>query len=212
MIVHRNATMNRKPRTLRPMRTLYRLLLRTVSVDDPWARYEHDVPLHLYGAGARRDFAWYFEGESAVAVATVDEVCAWLQACEYTRDPDLFFESDFWQHPCTFEQLRKGDCEDYALWAWRKLVELGHDAEFVVGRSLQPGGKRRGHAWVHFIRDGELYLLDAATDRATCSLRPLTSVQQEYLPEVSIDHRFQRFAYGGYYLQLRRRQKPQDAP
>src|SRR5690348_3236184 len=46
--------------------------------------------------------------------------------CEYVRDP--VHERDFWQHPKTFEQLRKGDCEDHALWAWRKLTELGISA------------------------------------------------------------------------------------
>src|SRR5205085_1473130 len=68
-------------------------------------------------------FAWYFEGQSAVTVGSVDDVCEWLLECEYVHDPELFHEPDFWQHPRTFERLRKGDCEDHALWAWRKLVE-----------------------------------------------------------------------------------------
>ena len=43
---------------------------------------------------------------------------AWLLGCVYARDRDLFRNPDYWQHPCNFEGLRKGDCEDFALWAW----------------------------------------------------------------------------------------------
>jgi hypothetical protein len=45
----------------------------------------------------------------------------------------LFGEADFWQHPSTFERLRTGDCEDFAVWAWRKLIELGYDVDLVAG-------------------------------------------------------------------------------
>jgi predicted transglutaminase-like cysteine proteinase len=34
------------------------------------------------------------------------------------------------EHPGAFERRRRGDCEDFALWAWRKLAEVGVDAEF----------------------------------------------------------------------------------
>ncbi len=181
------------------LRALHRWLLRTIPVNDPWVRIECQVPLARYGAGARRDFAWYFEGESRVVVSSVEEVCAWLKGCRYVRDTDLFFETDFWQHPCTFERLRQGDCEDHALWAWRKLVELGYAAEFVVGRSREPDGPGRGHAWVHLEREGQRFLLDAAATAApTGILRPWEVARCEYLPEVSIDHRLRRFVYGGY--------------
>jgi len=69
-------------------------------------------------------------GQSTVCVNDIAAICEWLADCEYVRDP--VHERDFWQHPKTFEQLRKGDCEDHALWAWRKLTELGIPAEFYV--------------------------------------------------------------------------------
>ena len=62
-----------------------------------------------------------------------------------------------WQQPCAFEQSRRGDCEDFALWAWRKLVEMGVDAEFYVGRVMcgdDPVSARQ-HAWVVYRVDDE---------------------------------------------------------
>lgn len=46
--------------------SLSKTLLGTVPIGDPWQRYEHDVPTHLYGLGALHDFSWYLEGESTV--------------------------------------------------------------------------------------------------------------------------------------------------
>jgi hypothetical protein len=119
--------------TLRPA---WRLILRVLPHEDPWTRLQYRVPVHRYGLGAKHDFAWYFEGDSGVSAENIGDVCDWLLSCEYVRDPELFHEADFWQHPRTFEQLRRGDCEDHALWAWRKLVELGYDADLVSGRQL----------------------------------------------------------------------------
>jgi hypothetical protein len=106
-------------------------LARRLPIDDAWERFDFDAPLHVFGNGSRHDFAWYFQGDSSVHVSSIDDVQDWLLGCEYVSDPELFNEPDFWQHPRTFEQLRRGDCEDHALWAWRKLVELGHDAHLV---------------------------------------------------------------------------------
>ena len=68
-----------------------------------------------------------------MAVKSLQEICEWLVGCDYADDEAFFNEPDFWQHPVMFEQTRKGDCEDHALWAWRKLVELGFEAELVRG-------------------------------------------------------------------------------
>ena len=77
-----------------------------------------------FGPGSRCDFAHYFEGESHVPVASIDDIVRWLTSCEYDTDIALFHEQDVWQHPADFEQLRRGDCEDFALWAWGKLAEI----------------------------------------------------------------------------------------
>ena len=185
------------------LRPVSRLLLRTVNVRDPWRRYAQAVPLSRYGAGARRDFGWYLEGESAVDAVSVADLKAWLLGCAYIRDPDLFHEVDFWQHPCTFEHLRMGDCEDFALWAWSRLVRLGYDAEFVAGRWLQ-GGDPSGHAWVVFADAGTPHVFDPVIRDETCMVRPLEAVRNEYVPEVSVDGRLNRYVYGGYLQRLRR--------
>ena len=184
---------------------LARLLLRTVSLENPWERYVSSVPLKVYGLGARRDFCWYFEGVSAVKVESIEDIKEWLLGCAYASDPDLFQEADYWQHPCTFEQLRKGDCEDFSLWAWRKLVRLGYDAEFVAGRCIQPGcnDTHHGHTWIVFRKDGVTYLFDPIIRTRSHMVEPLDDVRHEYIPEVSIDGDFTRYAYAGYYLKRR---------
>lgn len=185
---------------------LARLLLRTVSLENPWERYVSSVPLKVYGLGAQRDFCWYFEGESTVEVASIEDMKEWLLGCDYASDPDLFQQVDFWQHPCTFEQLRKGDCEDFSLWAWRKLVRLGYDAEFVAGRCVQPGctETHHGHTWIVFRKDGVTYLFDPIIRARSHMVEPLDAVRHEYIPEVSVDGHFTRYAYAGYYLKRRR--------
>jgi hypothetical protein len=170
---------------------------------DPWERVACTVPLSAYGLGARRGFPWYFEGQSRVSVGSVDDVLAWLASCHYVRDETLFFEPDFWQHPCTLEHLGKGDCEDFALWAWRKLAELGEHAEFVAGRcrvlpSSRSGNLGNGHAWVHLRRNDDMLLLDPTMSTSAAMLRPLSAVRDDYLPEVSVDTTFTRYAYLGY--------------
>ena len=107
---------------------LIRLAWRFDEEEDAWEAIEHDLPLAYFGSGAVNEFDWYLQGESDVVVETLADVQAWLAECAYARDQDLFQVPDFWQHPRTFEQLRKGDCEDHALWAWRKFHELGIDA------------------------------------------------------------------------------------
>ncbi len=184
---------------------LSRLLMRLLPLDNPWERFASSVPLSVYGMGSQREFRWYFEGRSSVEIQSIEEIQEWLLGCEYVSDPDLFQEADFWQHPCTFEQLRKGDCEDFALWAWRKLVRLGYQAEFVAGRCVQPGcfETDHGHTWLLFEKEGVLYLFDPIIRERDHMIQPLDAVCHEYIPEVSVDQHFNRYAYAGYYLKRR---------
>lgn len=179
------------------------LLDRTVRFDDPWERVACDVPLHRFGSGAQHDFPWYFDGASTVEASTVDAAQAWLLDCAYARDPDLFREADFWQHPCTFEQLRRGDCEDFALWTWRRLVELGYDADLVAGHCAW-WREASGHAWVVFHHDGTPHLFDPVLRDPARMIRPLDAVRDRYCPEVAVDRHFHRYAYAGYYLHRQR--------
>jgi hypothetical protein len=199
------------------MKPVNRLLLRAVKVPDPWERFDVVPRLALVGAGARHDFAWYFEGESAVAVADLAELQRWLGECAYDTDPTLFQEADFWQHPRTFEQLRRGDCEDFALWAWRKLVELGYDADLVVGR-CDPAVSEHGsrHAWVLFRRDGAEYLYEPVLGERPGAVQPLADVRARYVPEFGVGPDRKSFTFAGW-LHFRKRKElgrpaPLDAP
>jgi hypothetical protein len=186
------------------------LVLRILPAKDPWERLNVRVALEKYGAGARHDFAWDFEGESAVTVATVEDVQGWLAECAYVHDPALFREDDFWQHPLTFEKLRQGDCEDHAIWAWRKLVELGVDADLVCGRLLpwDPVAKdgHRGHAWVVFRAANGTFLFETVEKKRERMVRPLAEVCDLYRPEFGVDSKRKRFAFNGMILSLRERE------
>ena len=72
-------------------------------------------------------------------------------------DEEQFGEKDYWQPPEQFEESKKGDCEDFALWAWRQLLQMNYDARFVAGVS---GRYREGHAWVTFEKNGKYFLLE----------------------------------------------------
>jgi len=197
-------------------RSIARTLLKTVPISDDWSRRACDIPTELYGLGSKHEFEWYLEGDSDLTVTSIEEMEAWLNSCQYVRDPELFHEADFWQHPCTFERLRAGDCEDFALWSWRLLIRLGYPAEFVAGRSRtgnaeeNQGGEstndcwRTGHTWVHYEYDGEQWLFDAVaslrnTGNGTRACARLEDIRHRYLPEVSIDENMVRYVYGGYY-------------
>ncbi|GIV62553.1 MAG: hypothetical protein KatS3mg044_1419 [Rhodothermaceae bacterium] len=184
----------------RVSRPLTRVLLRTVSLRDPWQRFPLDVPLACYGAGATHDFAWYLTGTSRVRVHTLDDLLSWLRDCQYRRDPDLFLSADYWQHPLTFEQIRQGDCEDFALWTWRKLLELGFEAEFVTGRCRSGNNTFAGHAWIHIHHDGPCRLFDPVLCRHTRPLFARDDLRGVYCPEVSVDRDLTRYAYAGYFL------------
>jgi len=143
------------------LRPVHRFIVIHTTVTDPWEPASSFlIRADRFGAGSRKPFSWYFEGQSTVTVKDVDEICEWLTGCQYMPDADLFREPDYWQHPLTFEQLRKGDCEDHALWAWRKMVELGFAADFYVGQWLTNGERTGFHAWVVFERSGSTFLLE----------------------------------------------------
>lgn len=89
------------------LKPLYRLALHFISVESAWQRIDGvEIRPYAFGAGSINRFHWYFEGESGVAVTTVDEICAWLIACVYTSDQEEFGVADYWQHPVDFEKHR----------------------------------------------------------------------------------------------------------
>ena len=174
-----------------------RQLVLSARGGDPWERL-HAVDARQAGIGSLHEFTWYLEGDSSVHVASVEELCDWLLGCEYACDRELFNEDDFWQHPSTFERLRCGDCEDHAIWAWRKLRELGIDAELMFGiwRRAEDGG---GHAWVRFVDGGEEYVLESVGASSGRMLHRFDDVRDQYLPHMGVDRECRVFAYGGIW-------------
>ena len=162
------------------------------------------VPAAAFGPGSRWQFPHYFEGESAVQVRSIDEIVEWLGTCEYVSDAEQFHERDVWQEPCAFEQRQRGDCEDFALWAWRKLAELGVEAEFYVGRVICDGEQpsARQHAWVVYRTEREDVLFEPAERDRQRMIRPLSAVKDAYVPHFAVDRRFVTSAFVGCLLSL----------
>lgn len=172
---------------------------RLLGRESAWEPVRIRVPASAFGPGSRQPFADYFEGASSVRVQSIDDIVAWLQTCEYVSDIELFHERDFWQHPGAFESRRRGDCEDFALWAWRKLAEVGVDAEFCVGRVIgddRPGVDRQ-HAWVVFRVGESAYLFEPAARIRSRMIRPLADAMGEYVPHFAVNHRFDTNAFVG---------------
>ncbi len=104
-----------------------------------------------------------------------------LAACGYVSDQEQFGEEDYWQPPEQFEESKKGDCEDFALWTWRQLLQMNYPARFVMGTAGQYGA---GHAWVTFEKDGKTYLLEPLSWPVGLSLPRLSIVR--YKPKFSV--------------------------
>lgn len=172
--------------------------------DSPWERVPMEVPAAAFGPGSRWQFRHYFEGQSAVRVTSIDDLVEWLGTCEYVSDTDQFHERDVWQEPCTFERLRRGDCEDFALWAWRKLAEIGVEAEFYVGRVICGGepAVAKQHAWVVYRANHEEVLFEPAARDRHRMIRPLSAVKDAYEPHFAVDRRFVTSAFAGCLLDL----------
>lgn len=183
---------------------LWRMFIRVIPEGDPWERIAVAPDLRMYGSGARFDFPKYLAGPSNVSVTSIGEIQDWLLGCKYESDEVLFAESDFWQHPATFERLRAGDCEDFALWAWRKLIELGVDAEIITG--YRPEGSELGgrHAWIVFRQEGAEYLFEPTCPTKEEMIRPLADVRNGYLPELGADRAGHRFGFTGYATSQKR--------
>ena len=183
-------------RLLTPFMRFGARLFRTESA---WERVTMRVPASAFGPGSQRPFAEYFEGESSVRVGSIDGIVAWLQTCEYVTDLELFHKRDVWLHPGAFERLRRGDCEDFALWAWRKLAEIGIDAEFCVGRVICDDRPEidRQHAWVVYRINGTAFLFEPAARTPSRMIRPLADAMGEYVPHFAVNHRFDTSAFVG---------------
>lgn len=169
---------------------------------DPWEPLDVRMPLHYYGSGVQYDFPAYLADPSTVSVHSLAEIQEWLLGCHYQTDTEQFGR-DHWQHASEFESSRVGDCDDHALWAWRKLIELGVDATLVVGWCLPITRPLSRHVWVTFRDESGEYLFETATSSREEMLRPLDEARAYYRPEYGVDRHGRRFTYAGALLSLR---------
>lgn len=165
-----------------------------------WHKKAAQVPRYKFGQGAVKEFSWFFEGKCKVKVKTVRDICKWLVKCKYMSDMDIFMEEDFWQHPVTFEHLKKGDCEDHALWAWRRLTEIKVKAEFVSGQWLERvNGElvEQGHAWINFEdpKDRRWYVLESTEKSLKHMVVSFDDAEKLYFPRFSIDGELNTYRY-----------------
>lgn len=106
---------------------------------------------------------------------------SFLSGCRYVSDSEQFGVRDYWQPPEEFEETKQGDCDDFALWTWRQLLQMNYQARFVVGRAGRYGS---GHAWVTFERDGKAFLCEPLAWPMGLRLPRLSTVR--YMPKFSV--------------------------
>jgi hypothetical protein len=123
----------------------------------------------------------YVSQPLSVTCDTMREVREFLVTCEYVSDKELFGKDDYWQPPEEFEQRKKGDCEDFALWTWRQLLSMGYDARFIGGSSGRYG---EGHAWVEYFQSGKWFLLEPSFCKIGDAMPRLSTLRYE--PKLSV--------------------------
>ena len=99
----------------------------------------------------------YISQPLSIYCKNINELRKFLYGCRYVSDKEQFNKDDYWMPPEEFEKRKKGDCDDFALWTWRQLLEMGYKSRYVVGRAGKYG---EGHAWVTMEKDGKQYLVE----------------------------------------------------
>jgi hypothetical protein len=99
----------------------------------------------------------YVSQPLSISCNSIQEVRDFLAKCKAVSDQDQFGKRDYWLPPDEFERTKQGDCEDFSFWTWRQLMAMGYDARVVFGRHGRYG---TGHAWVHFFRNGDCFLVE----------------------------------------------------
>ena len=114
--------------------------------------------------------------------STIPELRRFLRQCKYVSDREQFHRKDYWIPPEEFEQNKKGDCEDFALWTWRQLLGMGYNARFVVGKAGKYG---EGHAWVTMENKGNFFIIESLAWMVGKKLPRLSVIS--YQPRGSIE-------------------------
>jgi hypothetical protein len=123
----------------------------------------------------------YVSQPLATKCNSFEEIRLFLARCRYVSDQEQFNRADYWMPPQQFEERKKGDCDDFALWAWRQLIAIGYDARFVCGLAGRYGS---GHAWVHFTENGRTFLVEPMAAWLGPKLPRLSTLR--YQPRLSV--------------------------
>jgi hypothetical protein len=181
----------------RPLLQILDLLTHHYGYKRTYQKTAEPIPHTLFANGSHHPFSWYLQRPSTIPVQNLTDIANWLIGCRYAYDMDQFGRADYWLHPSEFEERRQGDCEDHALWAWRKLIELGYPTEFVVGEAKWSAEKPpEPHAWVTYQADGVTWLLEATSKQNP--IRLYSDVQDQYHPLYSVDHTQQTYRHTRY--------------
>jgi Bacterial transglutaminase-like cysteine proteinase BTLCP len=132
----------------------------------------------------------YVSHPLTVKCDSIADIRRFLMGCKGVSDEELFGKRDYWQPPEDFEQLKKGDCEDFALWTWRQLLSLGYDARFVGGKAGRYGV---GHAWVTYFQDGKCFLVEPMLRSVGETFPRLSTIK--YKPQYSVAWDGQSLSY-----------------
>jgi Bacterial transglutaminase-like cysteine proteinase BTLCP len=135
----------------------------------------------------------YLSHPLAIHCRSLEEVRSFLRKCRAVSDEEQFGKLDYWLPPEEFEKRKAGDCEDFSLWTWRQLVEMGLDARIVFGRHGRYG---IGHAWTMFYADGKCFLLEPQARFLGLRLPRLSTLRYE--PKFSVDWDGRTLRYYGH--------------
>jgi hypothetical protein len=183
-----------------------RLLASQHKYSDVWAHRPIKIWFRDDLRGLAKIYHECLRSASSISVTNIEEIQSWLLGCRYVRMPYKEFGHDAWSI-ARFEQYREGDCKAHALWAWRKLIDLGYDARLVegvlepigdVGRNELWGINNANHLWVLFEHDGVEYILEAAAKKPNTLIRPLRDVSKTYTPYRAVDCNIRFYEFDGY--------------
>lgn len=147
---------------------------------DPAGRQVSQPFLRRKGPHPTFPMGRYVSQPLTVKCQTIREVRQFLAGCRYVSDKKLFDREEYWQPPDEFEQRKKGDCEDFAFWTWRQLMDMGYDVRLVFGRHGRYG---TGHAWVEYFNDGKCFLVEPLLRRVGDKFPRLSTLR--YTPRFS---------------------------
>lgn len=99
----------------------------------------------------------YVSRPLTVECSSIVDVWKFLRTCRMVSDEKQFGREDYWQPPDEFEKTKKGDCDCFAFWTWRQLLNMHKDARIVFGIT---GARPTGHAWVQYCERDRCFLVD----------------------------------------------------